>query len=326
MKNLNFSALNFHLGFLPFEIFAISQIESARNQNQSTRVDIFSRNFEEKNKSKNRADQQFQISIRSNSGYINQTECFENKVLNEVSASPQKEEHRQLEWSRSHPNPICRWEGNDTCDERKIEQHRNAIFFFGDHFFDENILQREKESRSNRNAIENVEMEIVVGCPTGNNRQSNESYQCRNPSKFCYILAEKNFGKHERKQRNSPENNNDFGQRQFNDSIDVEKKTHRAEHSTNDVQEKLICFKRRFSTSDHERKQCNQSEKKPKKSHLESVQSLSHEFRNNIVGAADKHLAEKKCNPLPISIQGHKFSEIKSESFITFMVENENIF
>ena len=161
MKNLNFSALNFHIGFFPFEIFAISQIEGARNQNQSTGVDIFSGNFKEKNKSKNCADQQFQISIWSNSRHIDQADCFKNKVLNEISASSQKEEHGQFKWSWSHPDFTCRRERDDTCNERKIKQHRNAIFFFGDHFFDENVLQCEKESRADRNAIKNVEMNPI---------------------------------------------------------------------------------------------------------------------------------------------------------------------
>ncbi len=326
MKTTNFFALNFRVRFFPLEIFAIPQIECARYQNQSACINIFSGNFKEKNKSKNGANQQLQISIRSNGGNIHQTKRFENKVLDKVSTSSQKEKHRQLKRSRSHPNFKGCWKRNKAGNKSKIEQHRNSIFFCGDHLFDENILQREKESRANRNAIKNIKMEIIVRCPTCDNRQSNKSNRCCDPSKSCDVFAKKNFGQNQRKQRNSPKNNDDFSQRQFDDGVDIEKKTYRTENPANDIQKDLICFESRFSMGNHKRKQCNQSEEKAKKSNFESIQSLAHKFRDNIVCAADKHLAEKKRNPPPISIQGHKFSEIKSRSFIAFMVGNENIF
>ena len=320
------SKLNFCFGFPLLEILAVSQIERTWNQNQGTCINILSGNFEEKNESKNCADQQFQISIRRNSGDVHQAKSFENEVLHEVTAKSQKEEHHQFERSRCQPNFACRRKRDKTCDKCKVEKHCNAIFFCSNHFLDENILQREKESCSDRNAIKDVELKIIIGCPSCNNRQSDESDQSCDPSKFCYIFAEKNFRQHQRKQRDRPENNNDLGQRQVNYGVDVEKETYCAKDSANNVQEKLVRFKRRSSLSNHERKQGNQSEKKSEKSYFESVQSLSHKFRNNIVGATDKHLAEKKRNSSPISIQGHKFSEIKSRLLITFMVRNENIF
>ena len=324
MKATNFLTSISH--FFPFEIFTVSQIERARDQNQSTGVDIFSGNFEEKNKSENGADQQFQISIRSNGGDINQAKRFENKILNEVSTSPQKEEHCQFERSRSHPNfESCR-KRNKAGNESEIEQHGDSIFFCRDHFFDENILQREKERCANRNAIKNVEMKIIIGRPTSDKRQSDESDQSCGPAKFRYIFAEKNLGQNQRKQRNRPENNDDFSQRQFDHSVDVEKETYCAKNSANDIQKELICSKRRLSAGNYERKQRDQSEKKSEKSYFEGAQSLAHKFRNDIVCAADEHLAEKKHDPLPVSIQDHKFSEIKSRLFITFVVRNENIF
>jgi len=307
-------------------VFAVSQIKSTRNQNQRTCVDVFSGNFEEKNEGETSTYQQFQITIRRNGGNIHQAESFENKILNKVSANPQKEQHRQLKRSRSEPNFTGSRERNQAGDKREIKQHRDAIFFRGDHFFYQNILQRKKKSRADRNAIKNVEMEFIIGRPSRDNCQSDESDQCCDPSKFGYVFTEKNFRKHERKQRNRPKNGNDFSQWQFDDGVNVEEETYRTENSTDDIQEKLICFERRSAMSDYERKQGNKTEKKSEKSHLESTESLPHEFRNNIVGAADKHLAEKKHNPLPILIQDHKFSEIKSKLLITFMVNNENIF
>lgn len=310
----------------PFDIFAVAQIQSAWNQNQRAGVNIFSGNLEEKNKGKTSSYKKFQVTVWCYGGDIDQTKRFENKVLNEVAAKSQKEEHRQLKWSRSQPNFACRRERNKTCDECEIKQHRDAIFFFGDHFFDDDILQREKESSANRNTVKNIEMKFIVRRPSCDNRQSNESNQCCDPTEFCYIFGKKNFGKYKRKQWDSPENDNDLGQRKYNHRVDVEKETCRAKNSSNSIHEKLIRFESGFSLSDYERKQCNQTEKKSEESHLKCTESLSHEFRNNIVGATDKHLTEKESDSLPISIQDHKFSEIKSRLFITFMVNNENIF
>ena len=317
---------NCTLGFLPFSIFAVSQIKGARNQNQSSGVNIFSRNFEEKNKSETSSHQQFQITIRRNGGDIDQTKRFKNKVLNEVAAEPQKEQHSQFKRGRSEPILVCGRKRNETCYERKIEQHRDSIFFRSDHFFDQNVLQCEKKSSSDWNAVKNVELEFIVGCPSCNNCQSDESDQGCDPSKFCYVFAEKNFRENKRKQRNRPENDNDFSQRQRDYSVNVEKKTYRAENSPDDIQEELIGFECRFSPRDHEGKQGDQTEKESEKSHLKSAKPLSHKLRNNIVGATNKHLAEKKHNALPISVQDHKFSETESGLFITFMVRNENIF
>lgn len=318
--------LNFPFGFPFLEVFTVPQIESTRDQNQSACVNVFSGNFEKENESKDCGDQQFQVTIRRDGGNIHQTESLENKVLHKVSAKSQKEQHREFERSRSHPNFACGRERNHACDECEIEQHRDAIFFRGHHFFDEDILQCEKERCTDRNAVKDVEMEFIVGCPTRNNRQSDKSDQGCDPTEFCYIFGEKNFGKYERKQWDRPENDNDLGQRQFNHCVNVEKETHRAENSSNDVQEKLVCFKCGSSLRDYERKKCNETEKKSEKSHLESAQSLPHEFRNNIVGAADEHLTEKERDSPPISVQDHKFSETESRLLITFMVENENIF
>ena len=318
--------LNFPFGFPFFEIFAIPQIKSARDQNQGARVDIFSGNFEEKYEGENCADQQFQVTIRRNGRDIHQAESLENKVLHKVSSKSQKEQHCQFKRSRSHPNFVCGGERNHACNECEIEQHSDAAFFRGNHFFDENILQCEKERCSDWNAIKDVELEFIIGCPTRDNCQSDEANQSCDPPKFRYIFGEKNFGEHKRKKRDCPKNDNDLGQRQFNHGVNIEKKTYRAENSSNDIQKKLICLERRFSASDYKRKQGDQSEKKSEKSYLESAQPLPHEFRNNIVGAADKHLAEKEHDSQPISVQGHKFSEVKIWSFITFMVENENIF
>ncbi len=312
--------------FFPFDIFAVAQIQSTWNQNQRTGINIFSGNFKEENKGKTRGYKKFQVSVRRYSGDINQTKRSENKVLNEVAAESQKEEHQQLKWSRSQPNFTCRRERNKACDEREIKQHRDAIFFYGDHFFDDDILQRKKESSANRNTVKNIEMKFIVGRPSCDNHQSDESNQCCNPTEFCYIFGKKNFGKYQRKQWNSPENDNDLGQRKYNHRIDVEKETCRAKNSSNDIHKKLIRFESGLSLRDYERNQCNQTEKESEESHLKCTESLPHEFRNNIVGATDKHLTEKESDSLPISIQDHKFSEIKSRLFITFMVNNENIF
>ena len=320
MRTENFVRQNSILRFFPFEIFAISQIECARDQNQSTSVNIFSRNFKEENKSKNCADQQFQISIRRNGGNIYQAKSFENKILNKVTAESQKEKHHQLKWGRGYPNLACTWKRNNTCDECEIEQHRDATFFCSYHLFYKNILQCEEESGANRNAIKKVEMKIIVSCPTCDKRQSNESNQRYDPPKFRYVFSKKNFGKHQRKQWNRPENYDDLSQRQFNYGINVEEETYGAKDSAYNVQKKLIGFKRGFAVSNYERQQGDQSEKKSKKSHLKSVEPLPHKFRDNVVSAADEHLAEKKRDSLPISIQGHKFSETRSRPLITFMV------
>lgn len=317
---------NCSLGFPFFSIFAVSQVEGTRNQDQSSSVNIFSGNFEEKNKSKTSSYQQFQITIWRNGGDINQTKRFKDKVLNEVATEPQKEQHCQFKWGRSDPNLACGWKRNETCYERKIEQHRDSTFFCSDHFLDQNILQREKESSANRDAVKDVELKFIIGCPSCNNCQSDESGQSCDPSKFCYVFAEKNFRENKRKQRNSPENDNDFSQRQRDYSVNVEKKTYRAENSSDDIQEELIGFERRFSLRDHEGKQGDQTEKESEKSHLKGAKPLSHELRNYVVSTANKHLAEKEHDSLPISIQNHKLSETESELFITFMVKNENIF
>ncbi len=317
---------NSSLGFLPFSVFAVSQIESTRNQNQCARVNIFSGNFEEKNECKTSRHEQFQIAIRRDGRDVDQTKCFKNKVLNKVAAKSQKEQHCEFERSRSQPNFASCGERNKACNKREIKQHRDAAFFRGDHFFDQNILQCEKESGANRDAVKDVEMKFIIGCPSCDNRQSYESDQGCDPSKFGYVFSEKNFGEYEREQRNRPKNDNDLGQRQFDHSIDIEKETYRAENSSDDIQKKLVGFDRGFSLVDYKRKQSNQTEKKSEKSHLKSAQSLPYEFRNYVISAADKHMAEKKHDPLPISIQTHKFSETESGSFITFMVGNENIF
>jgi hypothetical protein len=317
---------NFSLEFLPFSIFAVSQIKGTRNQNQSSGVNIFSRNFEEKNKSKTSSYQQFQITIWRNSGDIDQTKCFKNKVLNEVAAEPQKEQHCQFKWSWSEPSLACSRKRNETCYERKIEQHRDATFFRSDHFFDQNILQREKESSANRDAVKDVELKFIIGCPSRNNCQSDESDQGCDPSKFCYVFVEKNFRENKRKQRNRPENDNDFSQWQRDYGVNVEKKTYRTENSSDDIQEELIGFECRFSLRDHEGKQGDQTEKESEKSYFKSAKPLSHKLRNYVVSTANKHLAEKEHDSMPISVQNHKLSEIESGLFITFMVRNENIF
>ncbi len=307
-------------------IFTVSQIKCTRYQNQSTDVHIFPWNLEKKYESKKCAYQQFQISIRSNRGNIHQTKCFENKVLNEVTAEPQKKQYRQFEQSRSQPNFAGGRKSYDTCNKSKIKQHRNATLLRFNHLFYENILQSKKKSSANRNAIQDIKPKFIVriqGCYDG---QSDEADQSRNPSKTRDVFSEKNFRQNQRKQRNCPKNSYDFRQWQFNNGVNVKKKTYCSKNSAHDIQKKLICFKCRFALSNYKGQQGNQSEKKPEKSHLKCTQPLSHKFRNNIVDAADKHLTEKKHNSLPIFIQNHKISDEKSRLFITFMVKNENIF
>lgn len=307
-------------------IFVIFQIQCARYQNQRAGVNILPRNFKKKYKGEAGGDQQLQIAIRSNRGNIYQTKCFENKILNEVTAEPQKEQHRKLERSRSQPNFAGSRKSYDTCNESKIKQHRNTSFFSFNHLLYKNILQSEKKCRPDRDAIKGIKSKFIVGTQGCNNGQSDEADQSRNPSKTRDIFFEKNFGQNQRKQRNCPKNSYDFRQRQFDNGVNVKKKTHRSENSAYDIQKKLVCFKCRLAPSNYKGQQGDQSEKKSEKSHLECTQPLPHEFRNNVVGTADKHLTEKKSNPLPVSVQSHKLSDEKSDLFITFMVKNENIF
>ena len=307
----NFAELNSRF-FLP-AIFAVSQIECTRDQNQRAYVYIFPGNFEEKYKGEKCTHQQFQIAIRSDRGNIHQTKCFKYEILNKVAARSQKKEHYQLKRSRGRPNFAGSRERNNTCNKREVKQHRDTTFFCFDHRLYKDILQSEKESSADRNEIKNVKMEIVVGSPSCNNRQADESDQSHDPSKSCYIFMEENFRQNQRKQRNRPEDNHDLGQRQFDNCKNIKEKTYGTQNSANDIQKKLICFKRRFAFSDHERQQRDQSEKKSEKSHFKSVQSLPHEFRNYIVGAADKHLTEKKRDSLPIPIQSHELSDEKAD-------------
>ncbi len=322
----NFVKLKLHTRFFLSAIFAISQIKRAWYQNQSANVNIFSGNFKEKHKGKKCAYQQFQITIWCDSGNINQAKSLKNKILNEVSAQPQKKQHHQLKLCRKYPNMISGRKRHNTCYKSKIKQHRNAIFLCFNHLFYEDILQSKKKGCSDRNTIENIKMKFVVGIPCSNNRQSDEADQSCNPSKTCYIFSQKNFGQNQRKQRNCPKDNYNFSQRQLNNSVDVEEKTYSTENSTNNIQKNLVCFECGFAMSNYKRQQSNQAKKEPEEGYFKSVQPLSHEFRNNIIGTTDKHLTEKKRDSLPIFTQGHKLSDEKSRLFITFMVKNENIF
>jgi len=325
-ETVNFAELNSVPRFSLSTIFAVSQIECARNQNQGANIYVFSGNFEKKYKGQKRTYQQFQIAIRGNCGNIHQAERFKYKILDKVAARTQKKEHCKLERSRHRPNFTGGWKRNNTRNECEVKQHRDATFFRLNHRLYKDILQSEKKSCTDRNKVKNIKVEIIIRSPGRNNSQSNKSDKSRNPSKFGYIFMEKNLGQNQRKQWYRPKNNHDLSQGQLDNSKNIQEKTYSTENSTNDIQEKLICFKRRFALSDYERQKGNQSEKKSEKSHLKSVQPLSHEFRNNIVGTANEHLTEKKRDSLPISIQSHKLSAEKSKLFITFMVKNENIF
>lgn len=317
---------NLRFFFFPFKIFTVSQVECAWNQNQRASVDIFSGNFKEKYKCKKSTDKQFQITIRSNRRNVYQTKSLKNKILNKVTAKSQKEQHSQLKWSWSQPNLTGCRKRNNTCDKSKIKQHSDAIFFCSHHLLYKDILQSEKKRCADRNTIQRIKSEIIVRIPCRNNRQSNETDQRYNPTKTCNIFPEKNSGQYQRKQWNCPKDDNNFSQRQFDNGVNIKKKTQGSENSSDNIQKQLICFKCRFVMSNNKGKQSNQSEKKSEKSYLESIQPLSHKFRNNIIRTADKHLTEKKQDSLPISIRGHKFSDAKSKLFITFMVKNENIF
>lgn len=308
------------------KIFAVPQIKRTWYQNQSADINIFPGNFEEKYKCEKSTYQQFQIAIRSNSGNINKTEGLKYEILHEIAPYPQKKQHCQLKRGRSYPNLAGHRKRHNTRDKSEIKQHCNSPFFGLNHFFYENVLKGKKESCSDRNHVKDIELKYIIGIPSCNNSQSDKSDERDNPAKISNILPEKNFGQHQRKQRNRPKNNHNFGQRQLNDGINIEEKTHCPENSTNCVQKKLICFKCGFALGNHKRQQCNQSEEKSKKCHLKSVQPLTHKFRNNIIAATNKHLAEKESNPPPIPIQSHKLSADKSRLFITFMVKNENIF
>lgn len=309
MEIANFAELNSRF-FLP-AIFAISQIKCAWYQNQRAGINILSRNFEEKYKGKKGSYQQFQIAIRSDRGNIHQTKGFKYEILDKVAARSQKKEHRKLKWSRGRPNFACGRERNNARDKREVKQHCDTTLLRFNHCLYENILQSKKKSRADRNEVKYVKVKIVVGSPSRDNRQSDESDQGRNPSKPSYIFTEDNSGQNQRKQRNRPKNNHDLSQRQLNNGKNVKEETYRAQNSTNDVQEELIRFKRRFALSDYERQQGNQSEKKSEKSYFKGIQSLPHEFRNNIVGATNKHLTEKKRNSLPIPTQSHELSDKK---------------
>ncbi len=309
IETANLAELSFR--FFPFKIFAVSQIKCARYQNQRADINILSRNFEEKHKCEKGTYQQFQIAIRGNCGNIHQTERFKYEILNKVAACSQKKEHYQLKWSRSYPNFTGGRERNNTRNKCEVKQHCDATFLRFNHGLYKDVLQSEKESGADRNEIKNIKFKIVIGSPSRDNCQSDKSDQSRDPSKPCYIFMKKNFGQNQRKQRNRPKNNYDLGQRQFNNCKNVKEETHRTQNSADDIQEKLIRFKCRFPLSDHERQKSHQPEKKSEKSHFKSIQSFTHEFRNNVIGAADKHLTEKKRDSQPISIQNHEFSDKK---------------
>lgn len=309
IETANLAELSFR--FFLFKIFAVSQIKCARDQNQRASINIFPRNFEEKYKCEKGTYQQFQIAIRGDRGNIHQTECFKYEILNKVAPHSQKKEHYQLKWSRSRPNFTGGRKRNNTRNKCKVKQHCNTTFLCLNHRLYKDVLQSEKEGGADRNEVKDIKFKIVVGGPSRDNCQSDESDQSRDPSKSRYIFTEKNFGQNQRKQRNRPKNNHNLGQRQFNNRKNVKEETHRAQNSTNDIQEKLIRFKRRPALGDHERQKSHQPEKKSEKSHFKSIQSFTHEFRNNIIGAADEYLTEKKRDSLPISIQGHELSDKK---------------